>query len=395
MLEYFLRKQELLLSQIDIKYIRENYYKKISSNDRLIALIGSRGVGKTTLLLQFIKNYNNKALYLIGDDIEFTNNKIYDLVDEFYALGGRLVIIDEVHKYSNWSQEIKNIYDTFLDLKIIISGSSMLNILYEKFDLSRRIITINMPHLSFREFLEFKNNIKLDILALKDILTQSSNISKSLVFKYKFIYADFKEYLKYGAYPFFVEGIDSYYEKLNNALEKIINEDIPSINKIEFSNLTILEKFIYFVVSVNEPYLVNIASLSRELKISEPTLYTYLNILEKSNIFKSMRKVSKKVSKKPNKLLFANSNILYSYANRFFIEPKVGVVRETFFVSCFDNVYYSDIGDFVVDDNIFEIGGKNKSFKQIKNIGNSYLAIDIDFSTNNKKIPLWLFGFTR
>ncbi len=395
MLEYFLRKQEILLSQIDFKYIREEYYKKIDTKDRLITLIGSRGVGKTTLLLQYLKKLNKRALYLTGDDIAFTNNTIYDLADEFYAMGGRFIIIDEVHKYKNWSQEIKNIYDTFLDMKIIISGSSMLNIIYEKFDLSRRLVSVNMPILSFREYLELKSGIRLEIFDFDRILQNSADISKEIVLQYKNIYGDFKEYLKYGAYPFFTEGLESYFEKLNNMLEKIIYEDIPSINKIEFSNLTILEKLIYFVINSNKPYLVNIASLSRELKVSEPTLYVYLDILEKSGIFKSLRKISKKNSKKPNKLLFANSNILYSYAKKLFIEPNIGVIRETFFVSCFENVYYSDIGDFVVDDIVFEIGGKNKDFKQIKDIKDSYLALDIDFTMNDKKIPLWLFGLMK
>jgi predicted AAA+ superfamily ATPase len=388
MLDYFLRKQEILLSHIKLDYIRKEYLKKIDSNDRLIALIGARGVGKSTLLLQLIKKNRLNALYVSGDDIEFTNTKLYDLVDSFYSLGGRFVIVDEVHKYKNWSQEVKNIYDTFLDLKLIISGSSMLNILYEKFDLSRRLVSVTMPHLSFREFLELKSNTTYKKYDLQTILQDATSISKELVLSNKTLYKEFKEYLKYGAYPFFLEGKENYLEKLNNAIEKIINEDIPSINKIEFAKLTVFEKLIYLVTVANKPFLVNMASLSRELNVSEPTLYTYFNILEKSSIFKLLKKASKRVSKKPNKLLFANTNILYTYANKLFLEPNIGVIRETFFANCFENIFYSNIGDF-------EVGGKNKNFKQIKDINNSYLAVDIDFSTNNKKIPLWLFGFLR
>jgi len=207
------------------------------------------------------------------------------------------------------------------------------------------------------------------------------------------LYAHFRNYLKYGAYPFYLEGVDSFNEKIYNALDKIIHEDIPFLNKIDYSHISIFEKLIFFVVSSNKPFSVNIASLAREFGVSEPTFYTYLDILDNTGIFKSMRKHSKKISKKPQKLLFSNTNILYAYADKINLELDIGVIRETYFVNCFKNIYYSDIGDFKVDDYIFEVGGKNKPFTQIKDLENSYLAIDIDFSSNNKKIPLWLFSF--
>jgi len=369
------------------------YFDILNSEDRLIALIGARGVGKTTLLFQYIKENKNSSLYMSGDDIVFTNSKIYDLVDEFYTLGGKVVVIDEVHKYTNWSQEIKNIYDSFPDLIIRVSGSSMLNILYEKYDLSRRLVVQNMLTLSFKEYFELTKDVKLSSYSLEDILTNSSSISKELVFEYDDLYLEFKNYLKYGAYPFYMEGTNSFNDKLYNALDKIIYEDIPSLNKIEYAHISIFEKLIFFVVSSNKPFNVNVASLAREFGVSEPTLYTYLEILDNTGIFKSMRKKSKKISKKPQKLLFANTNILYAYANKIDLELDIGVVRETYFVNSFKNIYYSDVGDFKVDDFIFEVGGKNKSFSQIKDLDNSYLVIDIDFTTNDKKIPLWLFGF--
>jgi len=332
---------------------------------------------------------------MTGDDIEFTNSKIYDLTDEFYALGGRVVVIDEIHKYRNWAQEIKNIYDSFPDLVIRISGSSMLNILYEKYDLSRRLVIYNMPTLSFKEFFEIEKEITLPEFTFEEIVTNSSSISKDLVFEYEDLYAHFKNYLKYGAYPFYLEGVESFNIKLYNALDKIIHEDIPSLNRIDYSNLSIFEKLIFFVVSSNKPFSVNVSSLARELGVSEPTMYTILEILDKIIIFKSMRKYSKKISKKPQKLLFSNTNILYAYAKKLDLDPDVGVVRETFFVNCFKKIYYSDIGDFRVGDYIFEIGGKNKSFSQIKDMKNGYLAVDIDFTINDRKIPLWLFGFMK
>ena len=394
-IDYFTRKQELLLSKLDTSYIREKYFHILNSNERLVGLIGARGVGKTTLLFQYINASTSKALYMTGDDIEFTNSKIYNLVDEFYTLGGRIVVIDEVHKYKNWAQEVKNIYDSFPDLTIRISGSSMLNILYEKYDLSRRLVIHTMPVLSFKEYLEITKSIKLPSYTFEEILTNSSAISKELVFAHEDLYAHFKDYLKYGAYPFYLEGLESFNQKLYNALDKIIHEDIPSLNKIDYSHISIFEKLIFFVVSSNKPFSINVASLAREFGVSEPTLYTYLEILDNTSIFKSMRKKSQKISKKPQKLLFSNTNILYAYANKINLELDIGVVRETYFVNCFKNIYYSDIGDFIVDNKIFEVGGKNKSFSQVKDLENSYLAIDIDFSSNNKKIPLWLFSFIK
>jgi predicted AAA+ superfamily ATPase len=394
-IDYFTRKQELLVSKLETSYVRQVYFNSLNGSERLVGLIGARGVGKTTLLFQYIKATATKVLYMTGDDIEFTNSKIYDLVDEFYTLGGRIVVIDEVHKYKNWAQEVKNIYDSFPDLAIRISGSSMLNILYEKYDLSRRLVIHTMPVLSFKEYLEITKNIKLDFYTFEEILTNSSVISKELVFAHEDLYAHFKDYLKYGAYPFYLEGIESFNQKLYNALDKIIHEDIPSLNKIDYTHLSIFEKLIFFVVSSNKPFSINVASLAREFGISEPTLYTYLEILDNTSIFKSMRKKSQKISKKPQKLLFSNTNILYAYANKINLELDIGVVRETYFVNCFKNIYYSDIGDFIVDNKIFEVGGKNKSFSQVKDLQNSYLAIDIDFTSNDKKIPLWLFSFIQ
>ncbi len=192
-----------------------------------------------------------------------------------------------------------------------------------------------------------------------------------------------------------MEGVESFAGKLFNALEKIIYEDIPSLNKMDYSHISIFEKLIFFVVSANKPFSVNVAALAREFGVSEPTLYTYLSILDKTAIFKTMRKSSNKVSKKPQKILFANSNILYAYADKINLELDIGTIRETFFVNCFKNIFYSDIGDFKLDKYLFEVGGRNKTFSQVKDVNDSFLAIDIDFTSNDKKIPLWLFSFIK
>lgn len=392
-INYFLRKQNLLISQISMEFVRTDYIDYLKEEEKLVGIIGPRGVGKTTLLLQYLKESSSKYLYFSADDVVFQDLKLYELVDEAYSLGRKLVVIDEIHKYKNWAGEIKNIYDSFPDIKIRISGSSMINILFEKYDLSRRLVLNSVPHLSFREFLSMQKAEKFEILKLEDILTNAEKLSSDLVFKHDDLYGLFKEYLEYGAYPFFIEGKKNFSKKLFNALDRVINEDIPSLNKIDYAHIIVFKKLIFRLIEAGKPFQVNVAKLSREFGISEPTLYTYFEILEKSRIITPIKKYSKKVSKKPEKLLFSNSNILYSYANEFDKEVEIGTVRETFFVNCFETIFYSDIGDFRVGEYIFEVGGKNKSFKQIKDIENSFVVADMDYTVDNKRIPLWLFGF--
>jgi len=391
------RQKRLIASLKDINYTREEF-DFINSDERLIALIGARGVGKTTLLLQYLSQFSlDEALYIVADDVIITNFGIIAIVEEFYALGGRVIVIDEVHMFKDWAGHIKNIYDFLPELKIRVSGSSMLNILIQSYDLSRRMVIKELRALSFKEYLEIKNDIKLTSYSLKDILTKSSDISFELTQKYPLLYKQFKEYLQIGIYPFFTESHDrqNYQSKLFNSIEKIIYEDIPSTNKIKFENLSIFKRLMYKVIEARVPYQVKIDTLAKELKISEPTLYTYLNILNKTGVFRAIYKYSAKQTKKPAKIFFSNTNILYALSDDLNIPIEIGTVRETYFTNCFKNIYYSDIGDFRVEDYIFEVGGKNKDFKQIKDIENSYLAIDVDFSSNNKKIPLWLFGFLQ
>jgi len=396
MIEQLQEKQRKLISSIKkVNYIRHEY-DFINSDEKLIGLIGARGVGKTTILLQYLSNYSlDEALYFSADDLSIANFGIIEIVEEFYKLGGRIVVIDEVHMFKDWAGHIKNLYDFYPDLTMRISGSSMLNILLQSYDLSRRIVIKELEKLSFKEYYEIKYDIQLPTFSLEDILTNHNTISYDLIEKYSNIYREFKIYLKSGCYPYFTTSKNkgSFSSKLFNSLEKIIYEDIPSTSKIKFENLSVFKKLMYIVVASKVPYQVKIDSLAKELGISEPTLYSYLEILDKTGIFKSLHKFSSKQSKKPAKLFFRNTNILYVLSDDLQIPVEIGTVRETYFVSCFNNIYYSDIGDFKVKNTIYEVGGKNKKFTQIKDIENSYLALDIDSSANKHKIPLWLFGF--
>ena len=391
------RQKKLVANVKKIKYVRKEF-DFINSNERLIALIGARGVGKTTLLLQFLQQYTtDEALYFTADDISIANFGIVAIVEEFYSLGGRIVVIDEVHMFKEWAGHIKNIYDFMPDLKIRVSGSSMLNILMQSHDLSRRMVVKELKKLSFKEYLEINNNITLSSYTFEEILTNSSDISFDLIQKYPTLFKQFKDYLQMGCYPYFAQSssIETYQSSIFNSIEKIIYEDIPSTNKIKFENLIIFKRLMYKLVEARVPFQVKIDSLAKDLKISEPTLYTYLEILNKTGIFTPIYKYSSKQTKKPAKLFFKNTNILYTLADSLHIPAEIGTVRETYFVNCFDKVYYSDIGDFKLDKYIFEVGGKNKAFSQIKDKSNSFLALDIDFSSNNNKVPLWLFSFIK
>lgn len=394
MIKYIRNKQIRVINSISLDFKRNKYIEKLISPNRLVGLVGQRGVGKTTLLLQYLK-MNFKAseyLYFSADDIYIVNSSIYDIATEFVRLGGKVIVIDEIHKYKNWAIELKSIYDSFPDLIVRFSGSSMLNILNEKYDLSRRCVVSYVKPLNFREYLKLSENINVPPLELEEILTNANELSSSLALENPTLYKSFLKYLQIGFYPFFIEDEVEYKNKLFNALDKIIAEDIPSLNKIEYTHLSIFKKFIAKLIYAKVPYQVNITALCKEFGVSHPTLNTYLNILEETKIIKPIKKYSAKVSKKPEKLLFSNTNILYTYADEFGIEADIGTVRETFFTSCFETIYYSDIGDFRVDKYIFEIGGKNKSFKQIKDKENSFVVVDTDYTMEGNKIPLWLFG---
>ncbi len=389
------KQRKLIKLAKEIKYKRREF-EFVNSGERLIALVGARGVGKTTLLLQYLSQYSlNEALYISADDISITSFGIIGIVEEFYALGGRVVAVDEVHMFKDWAGHIKNLYDFYPDLTIRISGSSMLNILMQSHDLSRRVVKKELKELNFKEYLEIKYDISLPDLTLEDILSKHNDISFELTEKYPYLYREFQNYLKVGAYPYYTNSssYEIYQSKLLNSIEKIIYEDIPSTNKIKFENLSVFKKLIYQVVASQKPYKVSIDKLSKELNISEPTLYTYLDILDTTGIFKTLKKYSKKISRKPQKIFFKNTNILYAVSIDLGLVVDVGTTRETFFINCFKRIFYSAIGDFRVGDIIYEVGGKNKTFNQIKDIANSYLAVDTDTTAHKNKIPLWLFGF--
>ena len=385
------------INSVDTSFKRY-LWNKINWNNRLIAITGARGVGKTTLLLQYIRenltDHPDEVIYVNMDDLYFAKNTLVDFASEFVKKGGKYLFLDEVHKYRNWSQEIKNIYDYFSELKIVVTGSSALDIFKGKADLSRRAILYRLQGLSFREFIALKYNYLFPVVALDDLLKNAIKIGTPILEKIKPIKL-FEEYLQYGYYPFFKEGEAEFQFRLKQTVNHLLDSDLPSVENIDFNAVHYLRKLISILAEI-VPYKPNIVKLSQQVGISRETLVRYLYLLEKADLLILLQTSVYGISKmnKPEKIYLNNPNLINTLADS---QSNQGTLRETFFLNqlqVLHAVNYSEMSDFLVDNKYtFEIGGKNKSRKQITGIENSFVAADnIEFAWE-KKIPLWLFGF--
>lgn len=385
-----------LLDATKTSYFRY-LYNDIDWSSRLIGITGSRGTGKTTMILQLIKTTftdRRKAIYISLDNIWFAKNSLVEFADHFYNYGGTHLFIDEVHRYPNWSIEIKNIYDSYPSLHIVFTGSSVLEIYKSNADLSRRAISYHLSGLSFREFLNFETNNELPVFTLTEIIENHQNIVSTIISKIK-VLPEFQKYLEYGYYPFYKEGIKSYSSRLQNVVNIILDNDLPSVEAIEYAT-TIKIKKMLMIISSLVPFMPNITSLSSEIETNRASTIKYLGYLQKAGLIRMLQAHGSGMSvmNKPEKIYLDNTNIAYSLA---ISNVNQGNVRETFFAnqcSVMHKLSTCKKGDFQVDDKyIFEVGGKNKGYSQIKNIENSYIAIDDIESGFSNKIPLWLFGF--
>ncbi len=372
------------------------FFNEIDFNAKLIGIIGDRGIGKTIFLLQYLKELDlpiEKKLYVNAEYIEFSDINLFELTKEFHKIGGKILVIDEIHKYPNFEKHLKLIYDMF-DLKVLFSGSSAIKLEHAKADLSRRALLYRFKGLSFREFLELKTGKKFNFFSLKDILHNHIQIAANILTKIKpFEY--FKEYLQYGYYPFYFDSLkSSFYMRLEETINATVEFDLSYIFNIE-PKYTIKLKQLIKLICQSKPYELNFSKLAQKIEINRNTLYQYIYYLERGNIFKTLyiKPKGDNIFLKPAKLYLGNTNLNYAYCQNI----DTGTIRETFFVQQLDKIHtinYSEQGDFLVDKKyIFEIGGKNKSFKQIKDLPNSYIVADnIEIGFKNK-IPLWLFGF--
>jgi uncharacterized protein len=380
-----------------LRVLNTNYKRYIHQivdfNQKLIGIIGARGVGKTTFLLQYLKENDlplSKKLYMSADAIDL--DSLFEIAFEFSKEGGELLIIDEIHKYKNFEIELKKIYD-MLSLKVIFSGSSAIRLDHSKGDLSRRALLYHMKGLSFREFIELKKSIKLPTFSTEEIFKNHVDIAYELGNNFK-PFEFFQEYLQYGYYPFYFENEQSYLLKLQETINTVIEVDIPSIFPIEYDKIINLKKLVRLVCQ-SKPFKVNIKELSTKIGISDyQTLYKYLEYLKRGKILNLLRAKTKgdSIFLKPDKIYLANTNLHYSYCD----QVEIGTLREVFFMSMFDekDITLSSKGDFSIEGTyIIEVGGKTKSYKQIKDVPESYIVSDgIEIGSGNK-IPLWLFGF--
>ncbi len=370
---------------------------KIDWNQRLIAINGARGSGKTTLLLQYAKlnlKSDGTSLYISLDDLYFTEHSMLDLAEEFYLSGGKVLLLDEIHKYPNWSRELKLIYDDFPDLKVVFTSSSILEIYKGESDLSRRAVSYLLPELSFREFIDLETGIQLPVISLDQLLKEHVEISAKLMPMIQSV-ALFQKYAKWGAYPYFKEGKEIYPEKLIKTVQLILEVDLMAVENMDYEMIFKLKKLIR-LIATSVPFTPNVSELNQKTGISRPSLLRAFELLERARILQILHKPNTGIGAltKPEKLYLGNSNLLYALGEE---NVSAGTIRETFFsnqMKVISTVNLAEKGDFLVNEKwTFEVGGKNKKNSQILDLPDSFLVKDdIEIGVKNT-IPLWLFGF--
>lgn len=397
-METLIRRYKRLLAVTSTAYIR-NLMNTIHWNNRLVAIRGARGVGKTTLMLQYLKlNYvadGREALYASLDSGYFTRHKLSELVEQFYLRGGKHLFLDEVHKYPGWSREIKNAYDEYPDLKIVFSGSSLLQILNAEADLSRRCISYDMQGFSFREYLHFYHQIEIRPYTLDEILFQPDNLCAEVNEKCRPL-AYFDDYLKVGYYPFRLEGNEDYYTRIENVVNMILEIELPQQCGMDVANIRKL-KTLLTILSSEVPLMVDMTKLSALSEMSRTTLLAYLQYLHRAKLVHLLYSDldSLKKLQKPDKIYMENPNLLYALS---LDEVNKGTVREVFMVNQLAYQhrveYCTRSADYTIDRKyVIETGGKSKDGKQIANEQIAFIAADnMEYAVGNK-IPLWAFGF--
>lgn len=383
-----------LLLQLKPSFKRD-YINQIDWNDRMVGISGARGVGKTTMILQQIKESckNTECLYVSVDDVFFPYKNLISLAEDFDKLGGEILYIDEIHKYPKWSIELKNIYDRFPNLKIVFSGSSLLYISAGNADLSRRAVIYKLSGLSFREFVQIETKTKWPKLSFNELLDNHEEIAISFLEKFKPL-ALFQQYLKHGYYPFFLQSKQNYLIKLKQIFKETLESDISTIYGLDTEKLNKLKRFL-FLISETVPMKINISSLATSLETNRTIVYEFLKYLSEAELISLLYSKNKgyKTLAKPEKIYLSHPNHYYALSET----PNTGSLRESFFInqlSAVSKVSYTEKGDFMVNGKYtFEVGGTSKKFNQISGIENAYLAIDNKEIGYSHKIPLWLFGF--
>lgn len=376
---------------------------QIHWNAQIISIMGPKGVGKSTLIKQHIKqNYqpgDRRVLYCSADTVDFSTRTLVELAEEFYINGGELLVVDEIHKYKprtmDWSREVKEIYELFPSLRLVVGGSSLLQLREGDADLSRRAIKYTMPGLSFREALKFYHGLEFSKWTLEDILSRPYELWEMVTSKCKPI-ALFKEYLEKGYYPFLLEGEGEYYTRIEQVVNYIIETELPQICNVDVANIRKIQALIK-LVSEEVPFELNANKLAGSLEIGRDTVVEYLKYLGDAKVLNLLYSDKKKMGKlsKPDKVYLENSNLLYALA-----PGKVdrGTARECFAINSLSESHHVEYGkaqgDFKVDNKYtFEIGGRSKDFSQIAGLKDSYIFADDWDMPDGAKLPLWMLGF--
>lgn len=392
-MDRFILKSEKKRNEVSDTFVRY-LWKEVDWSQRLILLLGHRGVGKTTLLLQQMKSDPTKSIYLSLDDYYFEEIRLIEVVSALYDLGYRSFYLDEIHRYVHWSKELKNVYDDFTDSKFIVTGSSILEISKGQADLSRRAVVYPLLGLSFREFLLLEEKMDLQVVTLEELIRNHTAISADYLDHFD-VKTTFKNYLNYGYYPFYREGKRVYHQKLQETTNLVIDSDITPFEELNYTTVRVMKKLLY-VISQSVPFIPNISKLAEKMGVTRNTILKLLDILDKAQLLSLLHTSTEGVSmlQKPEKIYLQNTNLAYMFAHE---SPNVGNIRETFFLNQLQvkhQVTAPKYGDFMVDSTyVFEVGGNSKTSKQIQGVPNAYLAIDgIEGGVGNR-IPLWLFGF--
>jgi predicted AAA+ superfamily ATPase len=390
-----LEQSERLIANTSLNFKRY-LFGLIKWDNRLIGIKGARGTGKTTLLLQWIKEQHlpsEKAAYFSLDDLYFTTHSLKDTVTTFYKNGGIVLGLDEVHKYKNWSQEIKNIYDFFPDLKIIFTGSSIIDIAKQEGDLSRRALIYELTGLSFREYLTLLKIVDLPIIKLEDLLFNSNELRKNIPLNFRPL-EHFSNYLQFGFYPFGLIDTSTAYQRINQLIRTIVEVDMAELKDFDIRNAKKLLQLIY-VIAQQVPFKPNLTNLAAKTGVHRNSLTNYLHYLEQAKIITMLYPAgnSNAILQKPEKIYLNNTTLLSALAEE---QANIGSVRETFFLSQIQTLYkvqFPQQGDFIVRGKYtFEIGGKGKKSKQIEAVSNAWVVKDdIEFPIMNV-LPLWMFG---
>lgn len=396
-MEELFNRYQRISQKIQTDFVR-SFMQEVNWNARLIGIKGARGVGKTTLLLQYLKiNFtDNRALtlYVSLDSFAFRGKTLLGLADEFVRNGGKHLFLDEVHKYPNWAQELKNIYDDYSELQIVFTGSSLLEILNSRADLSRRVVIYHMQGLSFREFIMLETGIYFAPLTLESILKDHLLLAGLINAKIK-VFPHFEKYLKQGYYPFYREELDLYEHRVEEVINMMLEIELPLLRGMDIGLVPKIKQLLV-IISESVPFVPNIVNLSQKIEIHRTTLMSYLFYLQELGLTYHLLKEARGSVRlqKPAKIYLENTNLMYVLSS---FSANRGNVRETFFanqVGYKHKISYHEKTDFLVNNTYaFEIGGKDKSKKQITDIENAYIVSDeIEYGYQNK-IPIWLFGF--